>query len=294
MRLRWFLVLIQIDLAKVDEGCLIFGVVMGLSESPSDFLRSRGVTRWGHRWKVLICLDLIRIPVLGYEGGGLGKEAGCVEPKSIIFGFVMIRQIGVHCDAWVGVPNGANPTSYKAAVTHGNMTQEDRRDGHQGRPQENRGGDKGKGIARDRQMSYKQEGPYHPYRERFSKNYEEGSSVNSRKSGYGDWRNGVQSRGYQQPRSEDVEHHSIDHPKLMADAFKGVSRSPGREVPRVPTMDATESSKTRKALLFDEPVVENQVEAPAQVVNASDEEQSGEKQAKSVEETKVEEEALHS
>ena len=95
--------LIQIDLAKVDEGCLIFGVVMGLSESPSDFLRSRGVTRWGHRWKVLICLDLIRIPVLGYEGGGLGKEAGCVEPKSIIFGFVMIRQIGVHCDAWVGM-----------------------------------------------------------------------------------------------------------------------------------------------------------------------------------------------
>ncbi|KAL0789847.1 hypothetical protein Bca101_006093 [Brassica carinata] len=143
-------------------------------------------------------------------------------------------------------------------------------------------------------MSYKQEGPYHPYRERFSKNYEEGSSVNSRKSGYGDWRNGVQSRGYQQPRSEDVEHHSIDQPKLMADAFKGVSRSPGRDVPRVPTMDATESSKTRKALLFDEPVVENQVEAPAQVVNASDEEQYGEKQAKSVEETKVEEEALHS
>ena len=193
-----------------------------------------------------------------------------------------------------GVPNGANATSYKAAVTHGNMTQEDRRDGHQGRPQENRGGDKGKGIARDRQMSYKQEGPYHPYRERFSKNYEEGSSVNGRKSGYGDWRNGVQSRGYQQPRSEDVEHHSIDHPKLMADAFKGVSRSPGRDVPRVPTMDATESSKTRKALLFDEPVVENQVEAPAQVVNASNEEQSGEKQAKSVEETKVEDEALHS
>ncbi|CAN7076348.1 unnamed protein product [Brassica oleracea var. botrytis] len=112
------------------------------------------------------------------------------------------------------------------------------------------------------------EGPYHPYREGFSKGYGEGSSVNRRQSGHGDRR-------------------------------KGVSRSPGRDISRVPTLEATESSKTRKALLFDEPAIDVQDAAHVQVVEVRGEEQSREehaeeKNAVEVEEAKVSEETLHS
>ncbi|WZZ68337.1 hypothetical protein YC2023_079707 [Brassica napus] len=171
-----------------------------------------------------------------------------------------------------GVPDGANATSYKAAVTTGNMPQDDRREGQQGRQQGTKGGDKGKGIARDRHAAYKQEGPYHPYRE--------GLEVT---------RNIAMGQEY----------HSNNQPKLLADAFKGVSRSLGRDISRVPTLEATESSKTRKALLFDEPAMDVQDVAPIQVVEVRGEEQSREehaeeKNAVEVEEAKVSEETLHS
>ncbi|KAL0655235.1 hypothetical protein Bca4012_075819 [Brassica carinata] len=179
-----------------------------------------------------------------------------------------------------GVPDGANATSYKVAVTTGNMPQDDRREGQQGRQQGTRGGDKGKGIAIDRHAAYKQEGPYHPYREGFSKGYGEGSSVNGRQLGHGDRRKGGQSRSYQQHRN-------------------GAGESPGRDISCVPTLEATESSKTRKALLFDEPAMDVQDVAPVQVVEVRGEEQSREehaeeKNAVEVEEAKVSEETLHS
>ncbi|KAG2253624.1 hypothetical protein Bca52824_083760 [Brassica carinata] len=177
-----------------------------------------------------------------------------------------------------GVPDGANATSYKAAVTTGNMPQDDRREGQQGRQQGTKGGDKGKGIARDRHAAYKQEGPYHPYREGFSKGYGEEVTRNI---------------------AMGQEYHSNNQPKLLADAFKGVSRSLGRDISRVPTLEATESSKTRKALLFDEPAMDVQDVAPIQVVEVRGEEQSREehaeeKNAVEVEEAKVSEETLHS
>ncbi|CAF2063186.1 unnamed protein product [Brassica oleracea var. botrytis] len=95
------------------------------------------------------------------------------------------------------------------------------------------------------------------------------------------------------------EYHSNNQPKLLADAFKGVSRSLGRDISRVPTLEATESSKTRKALLFDEPAMDVQDVAPIQVVEVRGEEQSREehaeeKNAVEVEEAKVSEETLHS
>lgn len=85
-----------------------------------------------------------------------------------------------------------NATSYKAAVTNNNRQVEERSGGQQGRHQGARGGEKGKGVARNRQVPYKYEEPYHPYREKLPRGNCEGSSY-GRNAGYGDRRKGSQT-----------------------------------------------------------------------------------------------------
>ncbi|KAG2288776.1 hypothetical protein Bca52824_048380 [Brassica carinata] len=128
---------------------------------------------------------------------------------------------------------GAQAVSYKAVVAHGSgKLSGERRE--QTRSQNIRGGDKGKGIAYEKHGSSKQDGPFHPYKGKFTRGVGDGSSLNGRGSGYGDRRRGMQSRG-PQPRGvvhrgqqlasvAEGEQQLPDPTKLMFDAFKGVGK----------------------------------------------------------------------
>ncbi|CAH8298037.1 unnamed protein product [Eruca vesicaria subsp. sativa] len=145
-------------------------------------------------------------------------------------------------------------TSYKAVVVHGDRQNGDRRVGQQNRYQGHRGGDKGKGIAKEPQGDVRMEGSFHPYREKGSRGH--------KATQYGNKRPGNHSRGSKQAHSNGG-HQVMENPeKLTIDAFRGVDGSPPME--RFQTdKDAGggTSSKARKALLFEE-------EAPGVVVEA--------------------------
>ncbi|XP_056844259.1 uncharacterized protein LOC130496302 [Raphanus sativus] len=134
---------------------------------------------------------------------------------------------------------GANVTSFKAAVVHGSKTQGDRRD-------------KGKGIARQKQGPYRKEDAYHPYKEKFSKGYGEGSSFNGKHSGYGNRKLGPQPRG-QVMNNGEGETLSKNPTKLMSDAFKGARHGSDMGAPPVvATTEMGSGSKARKALFTED------------------------------------------
>ncbi|XP_056860349.1 uncharacterized protein LOC108839562 [Raphanus sativus] len=138
---------------------------------------------------------------------------------------------------------GSNVTSFKAAVVHGSKPQGDRRD-------------KGKGIARQKQGPYRKEDAYHPYKEKFSRGYGEGSSFNGKHSGYGNRNMGPQQRSQVMNNGEGETLHK-NPTKLMLDAFKGARQ--GSEMgapPVVATNELGSGSKARKALFTEttEPV----------------------------------------
>ncbi|KAL0846931.1 hypothetical protein Bca101_020177 [Brassica carinata] len=124
---------------------------------------------------------------------------------------------------------GGSATSYKAAVASDSRQFEVSRDGQQGRYQGPRGGDKGKGVTRNKHVPYKNEDSYHPYKDRFSKGNGKGSLSHGRYGSYGERKKGLQTRGTQQPRVDNGERDPIIPEKLMLDAFKGVLRSPVKE-----------------------------------------------------------------
>ncbi|KAL0753575.1 hypothetical protein Bca101_091243 [Brassica carinata] len=126
--------------------------------------------------------------------------------------------------------DGAAATSYKYVVA--NDTKQ-------------LGGDKGKGIVRESQGAYRQEGSFHPYKGKHPRGYGDGASYQGRYTGYGDRRIGMQSRGPQQQQLRNGQGDQLlqDPNKLMLDAFKGIRRSPV----------AGTVNKARKALLFEEP-----------------------------------------
>ncbi|KAH0898225.1 hypothetical protein HID58_047793 [Brassica napus] len=99
------------------------------------------------------------------------------------------------------------------------------------------GTDKGKGIAREKQGYQKQDGAYHPYKEKLTRGYGEGSSFNRRFNGYGNKRTAFQARDFQhQQRQETGEQRSLNPTKLMLDAFRrewGVSLLFEEAVPEV-------------------------------------------------------------
>lgn len=157
---------------------------------------------------------------------------------------------------------GAQAVSYKAVVAHGSgKLSGERRE--QTRSQNIRGGDKGKGIAYEKHGSSKQDGPFHPYKGKFTRGVGDGSSLNGRGSGYGDRRRGMQSRG-PQPRGmvhrgqqlasvAEGEQQLPDPTKLMFDAFKGVGKYLREEGPIGAEAEASGgNNKARKALLFEE------------------------------------------
>ncbi|CAN6860554.1 unnamed protein product [Brassica oleracea] len=159
--------------------------------------------------------------------------------------------------------DGAQATSYKAVVAHGNSQSGERREHQQTRSQNNRGGDKGKGIAYEKQGSSKQDRSFHPYKGKLTRGYGDGSSTNGRDSGYGERRRGMQSRGAQ-PRGVVPRGHHLaivaegeqqlpDPTKLMFDAFKGVGKYSGEEAPIGVEVEGSGGQiKARKALLFEE------------------------------------------
>ncbi|CAH8358608.1 unnamed protein product [Eruca vesicaria subsp. sativa] len=149
---------------------------------------------------------------------------------------------------------GAMTTSYKTAVVHGDRQNGDRRVGQLNRYQGHRGGDKGKGIAKEPQGDVRMEGSFHPYREKGSRGH--------KATQYGNTRPVNLSRGSKQAHSTGG-HQAMENPeKLMLNAFRGVDGSP--PMGRFPTdkeAGGGTSSKARKALLFEE-------EEPGAVVEA--------------------------
>ncbi|KAL0758296.1 hypothetical protein Bca101_074446 [Brassica carinata] len=139
----------------------------------------------------------------------------------------------------------------------------ERREYQQTRSENNRGGDKGKGIAYEKQGSSKQDGSFHPYKGKLTRGYGDGSSMNGRDSGYGERRRGMQSRGTQPrgvvPRGQHLatvaegEQQLPDPSKLMLDAFKGAGKSSEEEAPiGVEAEGSGGHNKARKALMFEE------------------------------------------
>ncbi|KAL0713341.1 hypothetical protein Bca4012_020319 [Brassica carinata] len=144
---------------------------------------------------------------------------------------------------------GGSATSYKAAVASDSRQFEVSRDGQQGRYQGPRGGDKGKGVTRNKHVPYKNEDSYHPYKDRFSKGNGKGSLSHGRYGSYGERKKGLQTRGTQQPRVDNGERDPIIPEKLMLDAFKGVLRSPVKETALVqPSSGYGSTSKACKSL----------------------------------------------
>ncbi|WZZ71150.1 LOW QUALITY PROTEIN: hypothetical protein YC2023_082520 [Brassica napus] len=151
----------------------------------------------------------------------------------------------------------AGATSYKAVVANDTKQLGERREAHYNRSQAGRGGDKGKGIVRESQGAYRQEGSFHPYKGKHPRGYGDGASYQGRYTGYGDRRIGMQSRGPQQQQLRNDEGDQLlqDPNKLMLDAFKGIRRSPVAGTVNKVGSDGTgaSSSKVRKTLLFEEP-----------------------------------------
>lgn len=159
--------------------------------------------------------------------------------------------------------DGAQATSYKTVVAHGSSQSGERRAYQQTRSQNNRVGDKGKGIAYEKQGSSKQDGSFHPYKGKHTRGYGDGSSMNGRDSGYGERRRGMQSRGTKPrgvvPRGQHLatvaegEQQLPDPSKLMLDAFKGAGKSSEEEAPiGVEAEGSGGHNKARKALMFEE------------------------------------------
>ncbi|KAH0914370.1 LOW QUALITY PROTEIN: hypothetical protein HID58_028816 [Brassica napus] len=162
-----------------------------------------------------------------------------------------------------GPDGGAQATSYNAVVAHGSNQRGERTEHQQTRAQNNRGGDKGKGIAYEKQGSSKQDGSFHPYKGKLTRGYGDGSSMNGRVSGYGQNRRGMQARGAQPrgvvPRGQHLSTVSEgkqqlpDPSKLMLDAFKGAGKSSGEKAPiGVEAQGSGSHNKACKALLFEE------------------------------------------
>ncbi|CAN6846777.1 unnamed protein product [Brassica oleracea] len=128
-----------------------------------------------------------------------------------------------------------------------------------------RGGDKGKGIAREKQGPYKQEDTYHPYKENLTRGYGEGSSFRGRRTGYGDRRVGLHPKGFQYQRNGEGEQRPLNPTKLMLDAFKGARRSPAVGAIKMGESEGNgSSSKARKMLSFEDSAPEVQMWAIGQ------------------------------
>ncbi|WZZ71140.1 LOW QUALITY PROTEIN: hypothetical protein YC2023_082510 [Brassica napus] len=142
--------------------------------------------------------------------------------------------------------DGAGATSYKAVVANDTKQLGLRREAHYNRSQAGRGGDKDKGIVRESQGAYRQEGSFHPYKGKHPRGYGDGASYQGRYTGYGDRRI---------VRNDEGDQLLQDPNKLMLDAFKGVRRSPVAGTVNKVGSDGTgaSSSKVRKTLMFEEP-----------------------------------------
>ncbi|KAJ4867439.1 hypothetical protein Rs2_51016 [Raphanus sativus] len=146
--------------------------------------------------------------------------------------------------------HGLKPLSYKAAVGNGGDAMNGIGGGKDMRPRGVKEDNKGKGIAKEGQGPYRQDGRS---RGKYGGGYGEGHA--RRQYGYGAPREdqrrfAINTRGVQQLREGDGT--TLPHPqKLMMDAFKG-GHYPQRENQEMRKQEG--SSGTRKALLFEESV----------------------------------------
>lgn len=144
--------------------------------------------------------------------------------------------------------------NYKAAVETGGASSMVPGGGEDTRSRGFKDDIKGKGIAREMQGPYRQQGCSQGYKERHGGGYGEG--YHHRQYGYGaprkdQRRYAINTRGVQQLR--DGEGDNLSHPqKLMMDAFKGVNHVPKASQEK---RNKEGSSGTRKSLLFEESAV---------------------------------------
>ncbi|KAG2314292.1 hypothetical protein Bca52824_017414 [Brassica carinata] len=156
---------------------------------------------------------------------------------------------------------GSHVTSYKAVVSNGKESGGEHRDVHHVPSREVKDGNKGKGIVRDKQGSYRSDiGAYRAYKERFPRGSGEGSSRGGRHLGYGAHRGqherfSINSRGLRNLRPVEEGRDLSDPQKLMLDAFKGAKQllKVTQEM-QSSVLNDGDHSKARKSLHFDEEV----------------------------------------
>ncbi|KAL0854104.1 hypothetical protein Bca101_059256 [Brassica carinata] len=152
--------------------------------------------------------------------------------------------------------HGANASSYRGAVLNGREQDGDGHEGQQYRNMNGKEGNKGKGLAREREVFSRFEVPKYKNKERFPRGNGEGSSLQGRQSGFHgpreqDRRFAPQTRDTQYMRRGD-EGSQLNPEKLMLDAFKGVERAPKTSGVSNGKGVRDTAYKTRKALLFEE------------------------------------------
>ncbi|CAH8360020.1 unnamed protein product [Eruca vesicaria subsp. sativa] len=153
---------------------------------------------------------------------------------------------------------GSLVTSYKAVVANGEDYGPIQREGYQGNARGTKESYKGKGIAKDKSGSFRQDGAYRAYKERFPQSYGEGSS-RGRRFGNGamaeeNGRVAINPRGLENVRNGE-EGQILNHPqKLLMDAFEGTNQAPKemQESLEMPLVEIKESLGTgRKEELMD-------------------------------------------
>ncbi|KAL0701004.1 hypothetical protein Bca4012_057126 [Brassica carinata] len=151
---------------------------------------------------------------------------------------------------------GANASSYRGAVLKGREQDGEGRDDQQYRNTNGKEGNKGKGLAKEREISSRFEVPKYKNKERFPRGNGEGSSFQGRQSSFHGPRE--QGRRYA-PQIRDNQYvrrgnegPQLNPEKLMVDAFKGIERAPKTDGFSNGKGGRDTANKTRKALLFEE------------------------------------------
>lgn len=175
------------------------------------------------------------------------------------------------------VDHGSNNSSYRGAVQKGREQGGGGREGQSHRYPMGKDGNKGKGLARDRDGYSRFEAPKYKQKDRFPRGNGEGSSVQGRQAGFHGPRE-QESRYAPYTRGNLImgggeEGGQVDSEKLMMDAFKGTVRGSKMigNAKEKGVMDT--ASKARKALLFEEaPEADGEPDnSAAEMVEASDE-----------------------
>ncbi|KAL0795652.1 hypothetical protein Bca101_067029 [Brassica carinata] len=144
---------------------------------------------------------------------------------------------------------GANASSYRGAVLKDREQDGEGRDDQQYRNTNGKEGNKGKGLAKEREISSRFEVPKYKNKERFPRGNGEGSSFHGPREQGRRYAPQIRDNQYVRRGNEGPQ---LNPEKLMVDAFKGIERAPKTDGFSNGKGGRDTANKTRKALLFEE------------------------------------------